>query len=96
MLGQQASADSSTAPDPRTAQAAADLEFLRALTETPAVVFGRTDRGRIATGMAADLVLWSGDPLELSTTVDAEWIGGRRIELVSRQTDLLKKYRTLR
>lgn len=69
---------------------------IRALTETPAVVFGRADRGRIATGMAADLVLWSGDPLELSTTVDAEWIGGRRIELVSRQTDLLKKYRTLR
>jgi imidazolonepropionase-like amidohydrolase len=38
------------------------LEALRAATSTPARAFGLTDRGRIATGLRADLVLVEGDP----------------------------------
>lgn len=68
---------------------------LRAITETPAAVFGVPDRGRIAVGAPADLVLWSGDPLELSSHAERMWIDGRPIELRSRQTELFERYRTL-
>ncbi|MEZ4236336.1 MAG: amidohydrolase family protein [Myxococcota bacterium] len=68
---------------------------LQAITSVPAAVFGQAQRGRIAAGAAADLVLWSGDPLELSTAVQRMWIGGDPIALVSRQTELRDKYRTL-
>src|SRR5690606_13619160 len=41
---------------------------LAAITSTPAEIFGvSAARGRIAVGQPADLVLWSGDPLELSS-----------------------------
>lgn len=66
---------------------------LRAITQTPAEVFGIADHGRIATGAVANLVVWSGDPLELSSHVDQLLIGGRVIALESRQTELRDKYR---
>jgi imidazolonepropionase-like amidohydrolase len=68
---------------------------LRAITETPARVFGQPDRGRIAVGAIADLVLWTGDPLELSTSARRVWIDGVEVELKSRQTELFERYRTL-
>jgi imidazolonepropionase-like amidohydrolase len=68
---------------------------LRAITSTPARVFGLADRGRIEVGAVADLVLWSGDPFELSTFAEHVWIGGRDVELRSRQTELREKYRSL-
>ena len=40
----------------------APVEALRAATSTPARRFGLTDRGRIAVGMRADLLLVDGDP----------------------------------
>lgn len=70
-------------------------DAIRAITATPARVFGQPDRGRVATGATADLVLWSGDPLELSSVPEHVWIGGVDIALVSRQTELRDKYRTL-
>ncbi|MEQ1507531.1 MAG: amidohydrolase family protein, partial [Myxococcota bacterium] len=68
-------------------------DAIRAITETPARVFGQPNRGRIAVGAVADLVLWSGDPLELSTRPERVWIGGDDTELRSRQTELRDKYR---
>lgn len=68
---------------------------LEAITSTPAKAFGLNDRGEISAGARADLVLWSGDPLELSSAVDALWIGGQAIALESRQTKLLERYRSL-
>ncbi|MCK6524293.1 amidohydrolase family protein, partial [Myxococcota bacterium] len=65
---------------------------ITALTATPARVFGLTDVGVITPGSRANLVLWSGDPLELSTTVKGLWIGGEAIPLVSRQTLLRDRY----
>jgi hypothetical protein len=66
---------------------------LAAITSTPADIFGLgATRGRIAFGQIADLVVWSGDPLEVSTLADQVWIGGRPIEMKSRQTELRDRY----
>jgi hypothetical protein len=66
---------------------------LAAITSAPADMFGLgATRGRIATGQFADLVLWSGDPLEVTTVAEQVWIGGRAIEMRSRQTELLDRY----
>jgi hypothetical protein len=66
---------------------------LAAITSTPADIFGLgATHGRIAVGRSADLVLWSGDPLEVTTLADQVWIGGRPVEMKSRQTELRDRY----
>ena len=66
---------------------------LAAITSTPAEIFGvSATRGRIAVGQSADLVLWSGDPLELSSLAQSVWIEGRPVEMRSRQTELRDRY----
>jgi imidazolonepropionase-like amidohydrolase len=66
---------------------------LAALTANPAEMFGiAAERGRIIVGQVADLVLWSGDPLEVTTVAESVIIGGRAIEMRSRQTDLRDRY----
>ncbi|MGW0172964.1 amidohydrolase family protein [Rhodococcus sp. NPDC003322] len=58
------------------------VEALRAATSTPARRFGLTDRGRIAKGLRADLVLVAGDPTTtISDTLDtrAVWRRGARL-----------------
>lgn len=69
---------------------------LVAVTSGPAAIFGVTDRvGRIAPGLLADVVIWSGDPLEFSSQPENVFVGGVERPLHSRQTDLLDRYRTL-
>jgi hypothetical protein len=66
---------------------------LAALTARPAEIFGLGgDRGRIAVGQIADLVLWSGDPLEVTSAADQVWIAGRPVEMRSRQIELRERY----
>jgi hypothetical protein len=66
---------------------------LAALTVQPAEIFGLAgDRGRIARGQVADLVLWSGDPLEVTSAADQVWIAGRPVEMQSRQIELRERY----
>ena len=66
---------------------------LAALTANPAEIFGLgATRGRIEKGQVADLVLWDGDPLEVTSAADQVWIGGRAIEMRSRQTELRDRY----
>jgi hypothetical protein len=65
---------------------------LAALTAVPADIFGLERRGRIAPGFAADLVLWSGDPLEVTTTAEQVWIAGAPVAMRSRQTELRDRY----
>lgn len=69
---------------------------LAAITRVPAEALGMGARyGTLAAGKAANLVVWSGDPLEISTQVLDVVIRGRRIPLKSRQSALLEKYRRL-
>ena len=66
---------------------------LAGLTRVPAEAFGVADRiGTIAVGKRADLVLWTGDPLEVSTVAAQVWFDGRAIPMRSRQTELRDRY----
>jgi imidazolonepropionase-like amidohydrolase len=61
----------------------APAEALRGATSLAASTFGLTDRGVIAPGRRADLVLVDGDPtLDISATrnIRGVWIGGRRVK----------------
>jgi imidazolonepropionase-like amidohydrolase len=66
---------------------------LAGLTAVPAQVFGVAgQRGRIEPGQVADLVLWSGDPLEVNTVAEQVWFDGRAASMRSRQTELRDRY----
>lgn len=66
---------------------------LAGLTRVPAETFGVGESiGTIAVGRTADLVLWSGDPLDVTSTADQVWFDGRAIEMRSRQTELRDRY----
>jgi hypothetical protein len=66
---------------------------LASITSTPAEIFGLgADRGRIAPGQIADLVLWDGDPLEVTTIAKQVWIAGQPVTMRSRQTVLRDRY----
>ncbi|SBN62829.1 Imidazolonepropionase [Curtobacterium sp. 9128] len=53
---------------------------LEALTTNPATFLGFGDRvGRIEPGYDADLVLWSGDPLDATSRATRVWIEGRQV-----------------
>jgi hypothetical protein len=66
---------------------------LAGLTSVPAEVFGFGDRlGRIEPGMRADLVLWSGDPLDVAEYAEQIWFDGRPASMRSRQTELRDRY----
>jgi len=71
-------------------------QALRAVTLTPAEVFGVADSyGSLEPGKVANVVVWSGDPFEFSTGVEHVFIRGKEIPLRSRQTELLERYRSL-
>ena len=69
-------------------------QALAAVTTAPAALFG-VDRGTIAAGRAADIVVWSGDPFELSSHAEHVIIAGKEESIRTRQTLLLERYRTL-
>jgi imidazolonepropionase-like amidohydrolase len=70
---------------------------LRAVTLTPAELWGVADRiGSIETGKDADLVVWSGDPFELSTSALHVFIKGREMPKDTRQQQLFERYRDIR
>ena len=71
-------------------------EALRAITRAPADIWGVGDRyGSLAPGKVANVVVWSGDPLELLTRAELVLIRGQIVPLRSRQTELRDRYRTL-
>ena len=66
---------------------------LAGLTRVPAETLGVGDRiGTISVGKRADLVLWTGDPLDVSSTARQVWFDGRAIPMRSRQTELRDRY----
>ncbi|MEQ8486119.1 MAG: amidohydrolase family protein [Pseudomonadales bacterium] len=69
---------------------------LEAVTRAPAEVYGLGDGvGTLAAGAPADLVIWNGDPLEVSTWPERVMIDGAWVPMTSRQTRLLERYRDL-
>lgn len=68
---------------------------LAGLTSVPAEALGVGDQfGRIAPGQRADLVLWTGDPLDVASVATQVWMDGRAIPMRSRQTELRDRYMT--
>lgn len=66
---------------------------LAGLTRVPAEAFGVADQlGSIEEGKRADLVLWSGDPLEVTSVARQVWFDGKAIPMRSRQTQLRDRY----
>jgi hypothetical protein len=68
-------------------------EGIAALTVNPANIFGVADRqGSIRKDMPANVVLWSGDPLEVTSAAEVVVIDGQLIPMESRQTKLRDRY----
>ena len=64
---------------------------IAAMTSLPAEIFGGKPR-MIAPGLRADVVIWSGDPLDVSSAADQVIIDGKLDPMSSRQTELLQRY----
>ncbi len=66
-----------------------------AITSKPAEIVGLGGEiGSLRAGRRADVVIWSGDPLELSSAVEKVWIDGVEQPLATRQTRLRDRYLT--
>jgi len=69
---------------------------IRAITRGAADMFGLGDQyGTVEPKKIANLVVWSGDPLELSSHAEAVFVRGRQVDLKNRHSALLKRYRRL-
>jgi imidazolonepropionase-like amidohydrolase len=69
---------------------------IAAITAGPAEALGMSARyGSVAPGKVANLVIWSGDPLEIGTRALRVFIRGREVPLANRQTALLARHRAL-
>ena len=64
-----------------------------AITSKPAEALGMGGEiGSLRPGRRGDVVIWSGDPLELSSGVERVWVDGVEQSLVTRQTRLRDRY----
>ncbi|MEI6487265.1 MAG: amidohydrolase family protein [Sphingomonadales bacterium] len=70
-------------------------QALAAITANPARILGLADTGTLEAGKRADLVLWDGDPLELTSAPVAVWIDGAAQPMTSRQSQLAQRYKSL-
>ncbi len=69
---------------------------LKALTINPAEMFGvGAQLGTLDAGKIADVVIWDGDPLEVTSKPEAVFINGRPQDLNNRQQMLMERYRDL-
>lgn len=66
---------------------------LRAVTLGPAQAYGLADRGALRPGAVADVVVWSGDPFELSSRAERVFVAGREAPPDDRQRALVERYR---
>jgi imidazolonepropionase-like amidohydrolase len=68
-------------------------DALKAISANPARICGMGARlGTIEPGKDADVVVWSGDPLELTSAAEAVFVRGVSVPMVSRQTLLRDRY----
>ena len=68
---------------------------LSAITVNPAVIWGVEGVGLVSEGGAADVVVWDGDPLELTSRPIAVFIDGELMDGQDRQRALAERYRDL-
>ncbi len=69
---------------------------MAAVTRNPAEMFGLADtNGTLEAGKRADLVVWDGDPFEVSSRPEVVIIGGKIMSLETRQTKLRDRYKDL-
>jgi imidazolonepropionase-like amidohydrolase len=72
-------------------------EAMKALTLNAAEILGVSDQmGSIEVGKRADLIVTDGDPMQIITHVDRAFINGVEVPLISKQTELFKKFRNRR
>jgi len=65
---------------------------MKALTSSPVEVFGLGNRGHLAQGKIADLIIWDADPLEPSSMPEKVFINGKDIDLTTRMSRLTERY----
>lgn len=69
---------------------------LAAITKNPAEIWGiSASYGTLDPGKDADVLIWDGDPLQVTSAPSAVFIKGAEIPMVSRQTMLRDRYRHL-
>ena len=68
-----------------------DVAFA-AVSRGPAEIFGAVNLGRLERNYIADVVIWDGDPLEVTSAPTAVFIEGVEQSLTSRQTQLRDRY----
>ena len=70
---------------------------MAALTANVAEIYGLDNLyGSLEKGKVADVVIWSGDPLEVMESAETVIINGEQIEMTSRQTKLRDRYLNLK
>lgn len=70
-------------------------DAMRSITTVPADIFGFSDLGRLSSGAIADIVVWDGDPLEITSAPTHVLIDGEEQSIESRQTLLRDRYLSL-
>lgn len=71
-------------------------DALASITLRPAKALGVDDRyGSLEAGKQANVVIWSGDPLDFASRAEHVFIRGLEVPPTSRQTELLERYRRL-
>jgi imidazolonepropionase-like amidohydrolase len=71
-------------------------DALAMITSRPAEAIGLGGEvGKLAPGEHADVVIWSGDPLEVTSAAEQVFIDGVRQPLETHQSRLLERYRSL-
>ena len=68
-------------------------DAIAAITSVPAEVFGVIDAGTLRPGSLANVVVWNGDPLELTSWPTRIWIRGNEVDLTTRQDLLTERYK---
>lgn len=71
-------------------------EAFAMISSRPAEILGLgRDIGSLFSGRRADVVIWSGDPLQVTSNAEAVFIDGVQQSLENRQTKLRERYRDL-
>ena len=69
---------------------------LKSITLSPARIWGFADQmGSLEVGKLADMVIWSGDPLEVTNWPEQVLVAGAPIDMRSRQDALYERYQSL-